>query len=62
MRTSLYVTCAADRETLKLPDLPDHLGDRFPTGAPRMAENLPRRDSRLPWARAPLVQLDRERR
>ena len=50
MKTNLYVTCAADRETLELLGLLDRLGYRFPNGRPLSVENLPRRDRRLPWA------------
>ena len=50
MKTDLYVTCDTDRETLEFLDLLDRLGYRFPGGEPLTAENLPRRDRRLPWA------------
>ena len=50
MKSNLYVACATDRETLEFLKLLDQLGYRFPNGERLPVENMPRRDSRLPWA------------
>lgn len=50
MKTNLCVACATDRETLEFLKLLDQIGYRFPNGERLPVEDLPRRDSRLPWA------------
>ena len=50
MKSNLYVACATDRETLEFLKLLDQIGYRFPNGERLPVENMPRRDSRLPWA------------